>query len=269
MSCSSAVQSKCSGTVREVFDALFRLVEEKSVDGYSIRLAELRTIIECVARPAGPFETFYSHREKNCLGAAKAVELDRRRTNALVRILLQPVEGLFEDPAVDIPRALLPQLVNALHLMLGAELSEQLQSRAAALAASHRRPHQATDWQAVFDSDEGRVIAQEALVSIAGRFRRFDARKDWVMLLLNTNPAARAVTSSAFVVRDPEERFRQRPVSDTQFSALIQALFSRVHPSKFDEAAESEFLRRFGQSPDAVFGPLFVELARLRKRERS
>ena len=113
--CDLSDGSKCSSTASEIFQALFRLTKEKSSDGHSIGLAELRNIIDLIAEPSGPFEAFYAHKERTCLAVAKAAELDLRRTNALVRIILHPVEGLLDDPGA-IPRAVLPQLVSALRI---------------------------------------------------------------------------------------------------------------------------------------------------------
>lgn len=261
----SVVSAQCGLTAREILCALFKLAEEKSPDGNCIKLSDLRNMIECVSDLSGPFKAFYAHSARNCLGSAKAVELDRRRTNALARIILQPVEWLFDDPQAGLSRVVLPQLVDALRMMLGCDLHESLQQRAAAVAHAHRDRNGVTDWTAAIAGDEARAISLEALVALADRFRRFDLRKDWFLLFLNTNPATSAVAPNAFVVRSVEERSRHKQIGDAQFSALMGALFSSVHPGKFAEASAIAFTRQFRRPPEAVFGHLFVELAAIRK----
>ncbi len=261
----SVVSAQCSSTAREILGALFKLASERTTDGQCIRLSDINTIIERMSVPSGPFEAFYAHKARACLVSAKVVELDKRRTNALARIILQPAEQLLDDPQAGLPRGIMPRLVEALRQMLGCDLHETLQQRATTVAHAHRDGKSgATDWGAVFASDEARTISFDALVALADCFRRFDLRKDWFLLFLNTNPASSAVAPNAFVVRSAEERSRHKQIGDAQFSALMGALFSNVHPHKFDEASAAAFTRRFGRPPEAVFGRLFVNLAAIR-----
>ncbi|TAN48205.1 MAG: hypothetical protein EPN26_12900, partial [Rhodospirillales bacterium] len=227
----SIVSAQCSSTAREILGALFKLAAERSADGHCIRLSDLHTIIEHMSVPSGPFDAFYAHRARSCLGSAKVFELDKRRTNALTRIILHPAEWLFDVPQAELPRGIMPRLVEALRMMLGCDLHEALQQRATAIAHAHRDEKTGvTDWEGVFASDEARAILLEALVALADCFRRFDLRKDWFLLFLNTNPASSAVASNAFFVRSAEERSRHKQIGDAQFSALMRVLFSSVHP---------------------------------------
>lgn len=260
MSCSIA-SAQCSSTAGTILGALFKLAEEKSPDGQCIRLADLQAIIERILMPSGPFEVFYAHRARNCLAVAKVVEQDKRRTNALTRIILQPVERLLDDPQAGLPRGIVSRLVEALRMMLGCDLYETLQQRAVAVVQAHRRENEVTDWAAIVASDEARAVSLDALVTLADSFRRFDLRKDWFLLFLNTNPASSAVAPNAFVVRSIEERSRHKQIGDAQFSCLMGALFSNVHPHRFDEASAAAFTQRFGRTPETVFGRLFVHLA--------
>jgi len=159
------------------------------------------------------------------------------------------------------------RLVDALRMMIGCDLYETLQERAVAVAHSFRSPQSGvTDWKAVVASDDGRLLSQEALVALADSFKRFDIRKDWMLLFLNTNPSTAALGSSAFVVRSPEVRAGQKLIGENQFSTLMLALFSVVHPQRFNDQSALAFVRQFGRSPEAVFGTVIVNLTRSQNR---
>lgn len=258
----------CSATVRDAMEVLARLARERSSDSETITLSALQAIIDTIAKPCGPLNDLYARSMSRCKAAVTAAELDKRRDNALARILLTPAEPLFDAPATGIGRGIIPRLVSALGKLIPTDLHQVLQRRATLLASAYRGETGVVDWDGLIDSEEARDIALAALVAVAHSFRRFEVRKDWLLVILNTNPAAAAVGSNAFVLRNAGERSRHTAIGDVQFAVLMYELLSVAHPSRFSRETGEKFEKQFGQSPQVVFGNLFVELVKMRDKQR-
>jgi hypothetical protein len=104
-----------------------------------------------------------------------------------------------------------------------------------------------------------RLAAERVHVSVARAFRRFDTRKEWFMTIMNNNSTAHSLGSSAFVTTKRDESI---PFFTEKHLAMLLCVLLRGYRELPAGQAE-EFRARWGDAPEKVFGPVYVEIARI------
>jgi len=250
----------CHGAAASVLSTVRALASKLSKDGTTLSLADLDTICGRVlgvqSVQANLMTTF-----NGCMSAAKTRYIDARRTNAFTRLMMRPLEPLFDDPASGVTRQHIFSLRHALTLLLSEPRQNEM-ARQASLIAARYHDNEVTDWEAFFADPDAIMLRELALLSIAKGFEgRFATRRDWFITLMNTNPASVALGSSAFAMRPADER-ETPPFTKATFTALMLSWMAPVHPTKYDAVGVAEFQERHCTTPAKAFGPLFVELRR-------
>jgi hypothetical protein len=175
------------------------------------------------------------------------------------------LSDLLDAPGSGIERKHLPQFFAAMRMMLGDDLHAELKARTKLIAETHRGDDGLISGDGLYADPRARVVQERVLVSIARSFRRFEPRKDWFLIMMDSSPTAVSVASNAFVPKKPEDKATHQ-FSERQMVHLFEALFQTVHPSTYDDAQRADFVERFGSDPQTVFGPFFVELRALAGR---
>ena len=150
-------------------------------------------------------------------------------------------------------------------MMLGEEAWESLKARATIMAQAHRNEDGQVDWPQFHTDPEGLVMLEQIQVAVARSFRRFEPRKDWMLVVLNSNPNSVSIGPNVFIPKNADEKV-QFAFTQTHLSTVLLAFFDSTRLEVFVEARTKVFEAKWGVKPQKVFGPFFVELLSLSQR---
>ena len=252
---------RCRDTASVVVRALINLMEEAAVDG-KVAIADIHHIAAAVMEAGGPLANFYARTECRCETAFAMAVIERQRSDFFGRLLCSTFEPLLNKSDSGVQRKNLPQFFAAVRMMLGEDLHEEMKSRCTWLVERSRGEDGLIDWPAYFADDEARLLLEQVLVTIARSFRRFEPRKDWFLIVMNSSPSAVSLGSSAFVPKRQEDKVT-RGFNDIHMVRLFEAMFASVRAETFNPERRQAFVERWGSEPQKVFGPLFVEILRM------
>jgi hypothetical protein len=178
----------------------------------------------------------------------------QRRGNPFQRLLAHPFSQHFIDGRLS--RDILVNYFSFLHLVLG-EARDTLTEHCVAIVTELKAPDAlAFSWDSFYDDLRSKLILWTVLARIAESFRRFDARRDWFIGLMEHRSQAISLGPNAFMPRHPSED--PQGFGTEEFNVMFAALFG---PLRSLSAAEAlAFERHFKASSEHVFGPLLAEL---------
>ncbi|MBC7952393.1 MAG: hypothetical protein H7Z12_11325 [Rhodospirillaceae bacterium] len=232
---------------------------ERHATGGMISLDNARRAAAALIGGDPTMATAFARSEAHCEASFALANVERQRHDHLARLVTRPFAHLLDDPAVGLERRHLGQLFAAMRMMLGDEIHVELKGRAAIIADEHRGPDGLVDWDAFYGDDRSRELLETVLVTMAKSFRRFEPRKDWFLIMMNSTPSSVSVGSNAFVPLKPEDRVKGQ-FTEGHLARLFDAMFEPMRPNHFDAASRAAFAQRFGATPEALFGPFFVEI---------
>jgi hypothetical protein len=189
--------------------------------------------------------------------AAKEI-IRNRRTQPFKRLMVHPLKELLLSGAFG--RDFLPNYFNFIHLVLGDE-TEAL-SRLCVTICKDEHHEDGVDWEAFYADERAKYVMWTALMRIASSFRKFDARRDWFINLMQNRQTSASLASNAFVPlpvdNEPEE---PHPFGPEQFNLMFAALYGPLrHLDIEDEAHFTEALRT---TPEQAFGEMWANLERV------
>ncbi|MDR3439247.1 hypothetical protein [Telmatospirillum sp.] len=194
---------------------------------------------------------------RDLLDAAEKELVRQKRGDPFYRLLTHPLTEPLNDGRLS--RDMLVNYFSFLHLVLG-DARDVLARRCAELLAEHRDPDPlAFSWDSFYNDPDAKLVLWAVLIRIAESFRRFDARREWFIGLMQNRPQAVSIASNAFLPRhsgtavdDPSS------FGVTEFNVMFSCLFGglrRLSPT--DLAA---FEKDFGTTPERAFAHLFTAL---------
>jgi len=248
---------------REAVDLAIRAfldLLDKSVSSEIVAVETVRRIALAVTKAEGALSHYYDHHSSGCVAFFELVKSERQRTDYFGRIITEPLVPLLNDLLSGIHRKNLPQFFLAIRMILGDDIYAEYKDRCIRIANALRGEHNLLIWPDFFADAQSQEIMQATQVAIARSFKRFAPRKDWFLIVMNTDPHAISLGSTMFLPKDTDEKLEQA-FNELHFVRLFRALFSAVHPDKFDEPEAARFQSKFSLSPKALFGPFFVELS--------
>ncbi|HEY1720226.1 MAG TPA: hypothetical protein VGG27_03200 [Magnetospirillaceae bacterium] len=188
-----------------------------------------------------------------------AKELIRnRRREPFKRLMVHPLTPALDSGAV--PRDMLPNYFNFLHLVLGDE-TESL-SRLCVTICKDERHEDGVDWDHFYADERAKFVLWTVLHRIAASFKKFDMRRDWFIGLMQNKQTAMSLGSNAFVPLPPENEPKEpRPFGANEFNALFAALYGPLRKLGLED--EAHFVEVLQDSPKKVFGDMWSNLERL------
>jgi hypothetical protein len=252
---------RCRSTAAVTIRAFLELLEENAVEGL-VPIDVARRIGEAIIGAGGPLTHYYSASETACDRQFDLLRVERQRVDHLGRVIAHPFAHLFDQPKSGVERKHLPQFFAAVRMMLGEEVHEEMKARCAAIAEGYRTPDNMVDWDAFHADFDTGLLLERVLVTMGRSFRRFEPRKDWFLIVMNSNPSSISLASNVFVAKKPEDK-AVREFTEVNMCRMFRALFAAVRPETFDKDRRKAFTDRWGSDPDKVFGTMFVELQRL------
>lgn len=180
--------------------------------------------------------------------------LRRQRGDPLQRLLVHPFAPALRDGRLS--RELLPNFFSFIHLVMGdrmAVLAARCQDIRAELAPD-------SDWGVFYDDPRAEQVLWAVLLRIAETFRRFEARRDWFIGLMQYSPQAVSLSANAFVPTAPGTDKTPPPVfGKAEFNILFAGLFGPLR--RLSDAQAVRFERDFGAAAaDALLAPLWANL---------
>ena len=239
-------------TANELLEAFLRAVEQRHGET-PVGAAELRRIAE--ALKASPdfdalYERAYGELQTQALAHALAQERDAQRVEMFHRVVTHPLDPLLDAEIVN--RDALPNFFNFLRLVLGEEV-DAFQARCVeAHDEIKARAGDAFTWDMFYADDRAKLVLYEVLLRIADAFKRFDARKEWFIGLMQYAPTTIGVASNVYV---PNPKAKTWSFGDDEFAQMFRHLFAPVRDMSAADAALFE--TKLGRKPGEAFAPLF------------
>lgn len=256
-------RSVASQTLKAFLAAL-----ERQASGGMVSVEHARRIAAglIVADPA--MANVFVRAEAQCDATFALANVERQRHDHLARLVTRAFAHLLDNPGSGLERGHLGQLFAAIRMMLGDETHTELKAHCSTIADEHRGADGLIDWEAYYGDSRSREVLETVLAAIAKSFRRFEPRKDWFLIMMNSTPSSVSVSSNAFVPRRPEDRSKGQ-FTEGQLVRLFEAMFEPMRPNHFDAAGRASFAARFGAAPEVLFGPFFVEIRAMAARHGS
>lgn len=242
--------------MRRIVDRLladFLHVVEESHHGAPVDGAQLRQAAQAFSN-SPQLSRLLSQSHQRLLEAAEVELIRQRRGDPFQRLLAHPFSAHFVDGRLS--RDILANYFSFLHLVLG-DTRDTLTQRCIEIVAELKEPDAlAFSWDSFYDDPRSKLILWTVLARIAESFRRFDARRDWFIGLMEHRSQAISLGPNAFVQRHSSEEPRAFGVEE--FKVMFAALFGPLRDLPRPDVLAFE--RHFGGVPDHLFGPLLAEL---------
>jgi hypothetical protein len=252
---------RCRGVAGVAVRALIDLLDESATDG-AVTMDVVRRIANAVLSARGPLSDYYANWETGCESAFTLRRIERQRTDFIGRIVTQPFALLLDDRDAGIERKHLPQFFAAIRMIVGDEPYDGLRTRANEAAERHRTPEGAVAWEDFYRDFDVLQVFETIAVAVARSFRRFEPRKDWFLIIMNSSPSSVSTASNAFIPKRTEDKVT-REFCEVQMARMFSALFSEFRLETFTPERKAVFMERWGSEPEKIFGPLFVSLLSL------
>lgn len=239
----------------DVLDALVKAAE-RAAPGRSLSVDLLEEIVAGL-KDSAAFDDFYRRSFSEIAEIVGAEGIDRRRTNAFGRLMIHPLDPLFDTGVLD--RAVIGNLFSFLLMVLGEEAEANATRCRDILASLREEMGTSFGWDAFFNDPEIRLVEWRVLLQVADLFKRFDVRKDWFIKLMLHRPNTVSVASNAFYTLDHETVAEPIVFGENEFALIFHAWFDPFESlSPRDELA---FRRAFGAPPHARIGAFLTHLA--------
>ncbi|HIJ63921.1 MAG TPA: hypothetical protein HPQ04_14610 [Rhodospirillaceae bacterium] len=242
--------------IRQIAEAIIlaflRAAEEKH-GGRAVAIAELRGFLPAFGSSPG-FVGLMKEAHARLLDAAADELLRQQRGDPFQRLMVHPLTGEFESETLS--RDILPAYFSFLHLVLGDD-KESRTAVCADLVAVLKEPDALMfSWDHFYDHLEAKRVLWSVLLRIADAFKRFDARRDWFIGLMQHRPQAVSLGPQAFLPRPSNEE--AHPFGRDQFNILFGSLYRPLrHLAGRDLDA---FCKLAGGPPEMVLNRFLSDL---------
>ncbi|GAA0587299.1 hypothetical protein [Caenispirillum bisanense] len=219
----------------QILDALVAGVVPKAKDGH-VDVATLRSLAEAL-KSNPEFDAFY---HQAYVHLADEVERDARqelRRNALGRLMVHPLAGLFNDERLD--RSILPNLFHFFQLSLGEQLEHYAETCSEIVQLMKLERGEDFAWDQFYADPQARAVQAKVLWTIVKAFKNFDARRDWFIKLMQYHPSSISLGAHMFIAAPkPMGGEAPPPFGNEEFCTLFHALFSPLHDLPAEERAK-------------------------------
>ncbi|HEX9466548.1 MAG TPA: hypothetical protein VGB82_28455 [Alphaproteobacteria bacterium] len=239
----------------ELLDAFIRAIEQ-SYAGRPVNAADLRRVAD--ALKGSPdfdalFDRAFSDVQSQALAHALAQAHDAQRVEMFHRVLTHPLDPLLDAEVIS--RDALPNFFNFLRLVLGDAVDAFQERCVAAHDEIKAKAGEDFTWDIFYADARAKLVLYEVLMRIADAFKRFDARKQWFIGLMQYSPTTIGVASNVFV---PNPKAGKWVFGESEFTEMFRHLFQPVRTLTKPEY--ELFATKLGRTPEDAFQPLFGNL---------
>lgn len=200
------------------------------------------------------FNNFLDRACKQLVDAAQQEAVRQKREDPFQRLVTHPMTEAFE--AGELSREILPNYFSFLHLVLG-DTRDTLTARCVTILRQLKEKEGLNfTWDLFYEDPRAKEVLWSVLVRVAESFRRFDARRDWFIALMQNRPQAISLGPNAFKPKPPSEE--SHPFGLREFAIMFNCLFQPLRKPTVAEAVLFE--RVCGARPEKLLGPIFAQL---------
>lgn len=245
------------GEIRRIAEKMilsFLQAAEQRHGARPVVIGELRDLLYSFADSPG-FVALLKEAHARLLEAGAAELLRQQRGDPFQRLLVHPLGEAFASGGLS--RDILPGYFSFLHLVLGDDKDSQTAICVELVAALTEPDPLMFSWDAFYGHPRAKAVLWSVLLRIADAFKRFDARRDWFIGLMQNRPQAVSIGPQAFVSRPATEE--AHPFGLAEFKLLFGCLY---RPLRHLTGADSEaFTRLAGGPPEMVLDRFLRDLA--------
>ncbi len=173
--------SLCRNTFDKTVNIVIAAVKEKLACG-ELNIDDLDGIEKALTRENQKVDAFCHSVHEHCLHKTKLDFMVPPRTNAYGRIMVQPLERLFDKKHRRFSERQLSNYFHMLVIVLGRATYERYHEEVAHLMRVEIRDHGDNfSWDEFYDHDKVVYIRLQTLAAIAHAFKNFDRRLSWLM----------------------------------------------------------------------------------------
>lgn len=229
----------------------FLAVLDRASSNGSISMDQVHRLASAFLKAQGPMAELFARSETGCGEAFIAADLERKRQDHFGRLIARPFAALFVQPKGGLERRHLPQFFTAIKMILGDDIYADLRSRTKLIAETHRSEDGGIDWENFHTDRRAILILDRVRLHIAKSFRRFDARKDWFLLVMNQAHSAVSLGSNTFVAKAAEDRDIP-PFTESHMLRMLQALFEECDPAVLNQERRTGLAQAGGNDAEKL-----------------
>lgn len=219
----------CKSTFDMTVHIVIMAVKEKLAKG-ELTQQDLDEIEKALTIENNKVEAFCHSVHERCMSKSKLDLLVPPRTNAYGRIMVQPLERLFDRKHRRFSEKQLSNYFHMLSSILGRNTFEEYHDQIAELMRSEIRDHGSNfTWDHFYDHPTVIKCRLETLGKVAQAFEHFDQRMNWFLNVMESS------------IRDPEDGAGTMQFTEHQAKDFLLAMFGEfinMSPEKSDQVEE-------------------------------
>ncbi|MBR9972347.1 hypothetical protein [Magnetospirillum sulfuroxidans] len=219
---------RCRANWEPALRSFLTVLERASSNG-SISMDQVQRLAAAFLKAEGPMAELFARSENSCRDGFAEADLERKRQDHFGRLIARPFAPMFLQGNHGLERRHLPQFFIAVKMILGDEAYADMRSRAKLIAETHRGEGGAITWESFHADRRAILILDRVRLYVAKSFSRFEARKDWFLLVMNQAHNSVSLASNAFVAKAPEDRSLPQ-FTELHMLRLFEALFEDCDP---------------------------------------
>jgi hypothetical protein len=247
---------KIRDTANSLLDAFVQAVE-KAYQSRAVTPAELRRVAEAL-KTSSDFDTTYekafTELQQQALAYALSQTHEVQRVELFHRVMTRPLNPLLDSGGLN--REALPNFFNFLRLVLGEEVDAFQQRCVEAHEELKAKAGDDFTWEMLYADDRAKLVLYTVLMRIAATFKRFEARRDWFIGLMQYSPTSIGIASNVFVPNPNHDK--NWTFGEPEFKQMFKYLMAPVRD--MSAADKALFTKNLGVTLDDAFGPLFRDL---------
>ena len=252
----------CRKVSAEVIDAFIAALEDGAHDGH-VSMDYIHKLADIFLRDNNPIEGRIVSIREECETDYHRVQLEDMRKEVLGRVIVRTFSFMLDYASSGISRSQLPQFFLAIKMIVGVDMYEALEADCREIIAAYPKINGRVPWDDFYNDERILYILEQVQVSVARSFKKFEARMDWFLLVMNSSCDDISISSNVFLGNvGPIKKEKRGQFGRAHLFRILKAFFSNRHPANMKEEERAGFQERWGVSVDKIFAPIFVELSK-------
>jgi hypothetical protein len=242
-----------------MLDAFAKTAQESArKNGGNVDADDIARICEAM-KSSGEIENFYRAVFGQVVASIVESQNQNRRINAFGRLVAHPLGDFFQSQRLD--RTLLHNFFFFVQALVGEAENEWNAVCAQVLDEMREKTGDAFAWETYYSDPRTQTIFWRVLVRIAQSFKRFEARRDWFLRIMQHKQTSVSLAPNKYVQLGDGLDVAQ--FGKDEFLNLFESLFAPVKRLTAQEA--EHFETATGLTPKAAFDRFFGDLDRYRR----
>lgn len=246
----SRIGDRCRANWEPALRNFVTVLERASSNG-TIAMEQVHRLALAFLKAQGPMAELFARSENACRQGFAEADMARKRQDHFGRLVAHPFATLFDHAGNGLERRHLVPFFIAIKMILGDEMHADLRTRAKLIAETHRGEDGAIHWDGFHADRRAVLILDRVRLALAKSFKRFEARKDWFLLVMNQNPASVSLASNAFVAKTAEERDTPK-FTERHMMLMLDALFADCDPKTMGTERRANLAQAGGNDAEAL-----------------